>query len=243
MALSTREPRKGRDPGTGFRWSCDGRKVLILHLLQAEGRRGGSKGCELVGCFKRKLTYCLGHLKFLKTAPLGPGLGGLVPFPMISTPSPYPRPPKSEGACQGLLALWVCQDHFPPTILPGEEGPEVSPVSFVPVPQGEAPLCWSASNRSLHFVPRTRLPLLSPSSTYGVHWKAWEHLSRLLSRGFRGQLKASEETAPEFAGKCREGRLLDLSCGSPLPSHHPAPNSDSSPEAPTLVGRLRLTRL
>lgn len=28
-------------------------------------------------------------------------------------------------------------------------------------------------------------------------------------------------------------------CGSPPPSHHPAPNSDSSPEAPTLVGRLR----
>ena len=61
--------------------------------------------------------------------------------------------------------------------------------------------------------------------------------------GSWGQRKASEETAPEFAGKCREGRLLDLSCGSRLPSLHPAPNSNFSPEAPTLVWRLRLTTL
>ena len=81
-------------PGEASSGLAMGRKVLILHLPQLESRRGGSKEGELVGCFKRKLTHFLGHLKFPTVTTLGPGLGGLVPFPMISTPSPYPRPLK-----------------------------------------------------------------------------------------------------------------------------------------------------
>lgn len=60
-------------------------------------------------------------------------------------------------------------------------------------------------------VPRTLLPLLSPSSLLGATGKPGS-TSPVFSLGASGRkLKASEETMPEFAGKGQAGRLLSPS--------------------------------
>lgn len=125
---------------------------------------------------------------------------------------------------------------------PGRGGPRGFPRFLCPCPPGRGATLRECQQQVPALCPPNSPPLaLSILNFWGPLGSLGAPL--LLSQGHRGQLKASEETAPEFAGKCGEGRLLDLSCGSPLPSLHPAPNSNSSPEAPTLVWRLRLTRL
>lgn len=203
-----------------------GRKVLILHLPQLEGRRYSSKEGELVGCFKRKLTHFLGDLKFSTTATLGPGLGGLVPFPVTS-----PLPPQTlKEHARGFQLFRSARVSCLPTILPGEEGPEASPFPL--------PLCDAASWRSLspgerhHSAgapatgPPNPPPLALSILTSGGNWEAWEHLSRLLSRGQRAQTQGQRG---DNARVCRQGPG-----GAALIAQL---------QIPTLVWRLRLARL
>lgn len=216
-----------------------GRKVLILHLPELEGRRYSSKEGELVGCFKRKLTHLLGDLKLPTTATLGPGLGGLVPFPGTTTPSPFPAPPPRTPAPQTLKGH---ARGFQPSRSarslasnnsPGRGGPRGFPRSLCPCamlllgeacPPGRGTTLLERQQQVPALGPPNPPPLALSILTSGGTWEAWEHLSRLLSRGqckTQGQRGDSARVCGQVPG-VGGAALRPLLCFSPP---QPSPSS------------------
>lgn len=186
-----------------------GRKVLILHLPQLEGWRYSSKEGELVGCFKRKLTHFLADLKFPTTATLGPGLGGLVPFPVTPLP-PQTLKEHARGFQLSRSARVSCLQQF-------SQARRAQRLPPFPLP-----LCDAASWRSLSpgerhhsagapatgpctWPPRTLLPLLSPSSFLGATGKPGS-TSPVFSLGASGRnSRPARRQRPSLRASARRG--------------------------------------
>ena len=163
--------RKRKGPGQASGGLVMGRTVLVLHLPQARGSDMASKEGELVGCFKINLTHFLGDLKFPTTATLVKArLGGTVPFPVTSPPGPYPTPSLKEHA-RSFLPSGSARVSFLQHFSQVRRAQRIPPFSFAPLRRcfleksafdilpGEAPLCWSTSNRSYALYPLSPPPL------------------------------------------------------------------------------------